>query len=122
MNTVNDIIKSIADLRKATTALNKANTAVLNLTVSKVDAENTLEIATAKLFTEGKVEGSNEASRKASIASQLSNEIDAVKQIEFSLITAKAKANEAENNFRMVNNILTALQTVAKVQAGVSEG
>ena len=122
MNIVNDIITTIANLKKATTALNKANTAVLNLTVSKVDAENTLEIATAKLFTEGKVEGSNEATRKASIASQLSREMDAVKQIEFSLITAKAKATEAENNFRMTNQILNALQTVAKVQAGVSEG
>jgi CHASE1-domain containing sensor protein len=122
MNIVNDIITTIANLKKATTALNKANTAVLNLTVSKVDAENTLEIATAKLFTEGKVEGSNEATRKASIASQLSREMDAVKQIEFSLITAKAKATEAENNFRMTNQILNALQTVAKVQSGVSEG
>lgn len=122
MNTVNDIITTIASLKKATTALNKTNTAVLNLTVSKVDAENTLEIATAKLYTDGKVEGSNEATRKASVASQLQHQIDAVKQVEFSLITAKAKAVEAENNFRMTNQILNALQTVAKVQAGVSEG
>ena len=122
MNIIDQILDLTTKISAETTKLNKAQGIVVKITLAKVDAENLVETKTASLYAEGKVEGSNEATRKANIANLLSNELDAVKTAEYSLIKAKANVQVSENTIRAYRDSLYSLNTVLKVQSGISEG
>lgn len=122
MNIIDQILDLTTKISAETTKLNKAQGIVVKITLAKVDAENLVETKTASLYAEGKVEGSNEATRKANIANLLSNEMDAVKTAEYSLIKAKANVQVSENTIRAYRDSLYSLHTILKVQSGVSEG
>lgn len=122
MNIIDQILDLTTKISAETTKLNKAQGIVVKITLAKVDAENLVETKTASLYAESKVEGSNEATRKANIANLLSNEMDAVKTAEYSLIKAKANVQVSENTIRAYRDSLYSLHTILKVQSGVSEG
>lgn len=122
MNIIDQILDLTTKISAETTKLNKAQGIVVKITLAKVDAENLVETKTASLYAEGKVEGSNEATRKANLANLLATEMDAVKTAEYSLIKAKANVQVSENTIRAYRDSLYSLNTVLKVQSGISEG
>lgn len=122
MNIIDQILDLTTKISAETTKLNKAQGIVVKITLAKVDAENLVETKTASLYAEGKVEGSNEATRKANLANLLATEMDAVKTAEYSLIKAKANVQVSENTIRAYRDSLYSLNTVLKVQSGITEG
>ena len=122
MNIIDQILDLTTKISAETTKLNKSQGIVCKITLAKLDAENLVETKTATLFAEGKVEGSNEATRKANLANLLATDIDAVKVSETSLIKAKANVQVSENTLRAYRDSLYSLHTVLKVQSGISEG
>ena len=122
MNIIDQILDLTTKISAETTKLNKAQGIVCKITLAKLEAENLVETKTATLFAEGKVEGSNEATRKANLTNLLATDIDAVKVSETSLIKAKSNVQVSENTLRAYRDSLYSLHTVLKVQAGISEG
>ena len=100
MNIIDQILDLTTKISAETTKLNKAQGIVCKITLAKLETENLVETKTATLFAEGKVEGSNEATRKANLTNLLATDIDAVKVSETSLIKAKSNLQVSENTLR----------------------
>lgn len=112
---IDQLTATIANITSQTKLVNKHQALVSNLTLKKLDAENTLESKTANLYAEGLVQGSNEASRKAHLATLLVEEVKAVQVVDAEIIKAKSQLAQSENTIRATRDTLYALQTIMKV-------
>jgi hypothetical protein len=112
---IDQLTTSIANIAKQTTVVNKNQALVTTLTLEKLDAENKLESKTATLYADGLVQGSNEATRKAHLATLLVEEVKTVQVVETKIIKAKSQLAQSENTIRATRDTLYALQTILKV-------
>ncbi len=112
---IDQLTTSIANIAKQTTVVNKNQALVTTLTLEKLDAENNLESKTATLYADGLVQGSNEATRKAHLATLLVEEVKSVQVAETKIIKAKSQLAQSENTIRATRDTLYALQTILKV-------
>jgi hypothetical protein len=112
---IDQLTTSIANIAKQTTVVNKNQALVTTLTLEKLDAENNLESKTATLYADGLVQGSNEATRKAHLATLLVEEVKTVQVAETKIIKAKSQLAQSENTIRATRDTLYALQTILKV-------
>jgi len=112
---IDQLTTSIANIAKQTTVVNKNQALVTTLTLAKLDAENKLESKTATLYADGLVQGSNEATRKAHLATLLVEEVKTVQVAETKIIKAKSQLAQSENTIRATRDTLYALQTILKV-------
>jgi hypothetical protein len=112
---IDQLTTSIANIAKQTTVVNKNQALVTTLTLEKLDAENKLESKTATLYADGLVQGSNEATRKAHLATLLVEEVKSVQVAETKIIKAKSQLAQSENTIRATRDTLYALQTILKV-------
>jgi hypothetical protein len=112
---IDQLTTSIANIAKQTTVVNKNQALVTTLTLAKLDAENNLESKTATLYADGLVQGSNEATRKAHLATLLVEEVKTVQVAETKIIKAKSQLAQSENTIRATRDTLYALQTILKV-------
>jgi hypothetical protein len=112
---IDQLTTSIANIAKQTTVVNKNQALVTTLTLEKLDAENKLESKTATLYADGLVQGSNEATRKAHLATLLVEEVKTVQVAETKIIKAKSQLAQSENTIRATRDTLYALQTILKV-------
>ena len=112
---IDQLTTSIANIAKQTTVVNKNQALVTTLTLEKLDAENNLESKTATLYADGLVQGSNEATRKAHLATLLVEEVKTVQVAETKIIKAKSQLAQSENTIRATRDTLYALQTILKI-------
>jgi hypothetical protein len=112
---IDQLTTSIANIAKQTTVVNKNQALVTTLTLEKLDAENKLESKTATLYADGLVQGSNEATRKAHLATLLVEEVKSVQVAETKIIKAKSQLAQSENTIRATRDTLYALQTILKI-------
>jgi hypothetical protein len=112
---IDQLTTSIANIAKQTTVVNKNQALVTTLTLEKLDAENKLESKTATLYADGLVQGSNEATRKAHLATLLVEEVKTVQVAETKIIKAKSQLAQSENTIRATRDTLYALQTILKI-------
>jgi hypothetical protein len=112
---IDQLTTSIANIAKQTTVVNKNQALVTTLTLKKLTAENNLESKTATLYADGLVQGSNEATRKAHLATLLVEDVKAVQIAETEIIKAKSALAQSENTIRATRDTLYALQTILKV-------
>ena len=112
---IDQLTTSIANIAKQTTVVNKNQALVTTLTLEKLDAENKLESKTATLYADGLIQGSNEATRKAHLATLLVEEVKSVQVAETKIIKAKSQLAQSENTIRATRDTLYALQTILKV-------
>jgi len=118
---IDQLTTSIANIAKQTTVVNKNQALVTTLTLAKLDAENNLESKTATLYADGLIQGSNEATRKAHLATLLVEEVKTVQVAETKIIKAKSQLAQSENTIRATRDTLYALQTILKVTLPPSE-
>jgi len=112
---IDQLTTSIDNIAKQTLVVNKNQALVTTLTLEKLDAENMLESKTATLYADGLVQGSNEATRKAHLATLLVEDVKSVQVAETKIIIAKSKLSQSENTIRATRDTLYALQTILKV-------
>jgi hypothetical protein len=90
-----------------------ANNRLVIVQMEKQDAEITLTQRTADVYTEGLVQGTNDATRKASLASLTIDECHGVEFAERGLVKARCILTCAEIEYRTITTIINATMAYA---------
>lgn len=106
MNENNTVGELLATLAVKSHNLVEANNGLVIAQIAKQDAEITLAQKTADAYIDGIVTGSNDAQRKASLASITVDETHALEVAEKNLIIARCKVTNAEIEYRTITTVI----------------
>ena len=105
----------LASLAVKSNNLVEANKALTLAQIAKQDADISLAQKTADAFIDGLVTGSNDAQRKASLASLTVDESHAVEIAEKNLLIARSSVTIAEIEYRTINTVINTTTAFAKI-------
>jgi hypothetical protein len=91
-----------------------ANKSLVTAQMAKQDAEITLTQRTADVYIEGLVQGTNDATRKASLASLTIDECHGVEFAERGLVIARCNLTCAEIEYRTITTVINTTTAFAK--------